>query len=52
MFNPIFFNFSTNNFLESVESRAKNMGRIINKEAGEGFIADRLLALENFDCLL
>jgi bacillithiol biosynthesis deacetylase BshB1 len=43
---------SSLNFLESVESRAKNMGRIINKEAGEGFIADRLLALENFDCLL
>ena len=26
---------SSLNFLESVESRAKNMGRIINKEAGE-----------------
>ena len=43
---------SSLNFLQSVESRAKNMGRIINKDAGEGFITDRLLALENFDGLL
>ena len=42
---------SSLNFLESVESR-QNMGRIINKEGWKGFIADRLLALENFDCLL
>ena len=37
---------SSLNFLESVESRAKNMGRIINKDAGEGFITDRLLHLK------
>ena len=43
---------SSLNFLQSVESRAKNMGRIINKDAGEGFITDRLLAFENFDGLL
>ena len=36
----------------SVASRAKNMGRLINKDAGEGFITDRLLAFENFDTLL
>lgn len=43
---------SSLNFLESVASRAKNMGRLINKEAGEGFTTKRLLALENFDALL
>ncbi len=43
---------SSLNFLESVASRAKNMGRLINKDAGEGFITDRLLAFENFDALL
>ena len=43
---------SSLNFLESVASRAKNMGRLINKEAGEGFTTERLLALENFDALL
>ena len=40
------------NFLESIESRAKNMGRLIYKDAAEGFMADRLIAVENFDAIL
>lgn len=43
---------SSLNFLESVESRAKNMGRLIYKDAAEGFTTDRLLGVENFDSLL
>ena len=43
---------SSLNFLESVYSRAKNMGRLIYKDAAEGFTADRLLGVENFDSLL
>jgi bacillithiol biosynthesis deacetylase BshB1 len=43
---------SSPNFLESVYSRAKNMGRLIYKDAAEGFTADRLLGVENFDSLL
>ena len=43
---------SSLNFLESVESRAKNMGRLIYKDAAEGFTTDRLLGLENFDSLI
>ena len=43
---------SSLNFLESVESRAKNMGRLIFKDAAEGFTTDRQLGIENFDSLL
>ena len=43
---------SSLNFLESVSSRAKNMGRLIYKDAAEGFTTDRLLGIENFDSLL
>ena len=43
---------SSLNFLESVASRAKNMGRLIYKDAAEGFTTDRLLGVENFDSLL
>ena len=43
---------SSLNFLESVESRAKNMGRLIFKDAAEGFTTDRQLGVENFDSLL
>ena len=43
---------SSLNFLESVASRAKNMGRLIYKDAAEGFTTDRLLGIENFDSLL
>ena len=43
---------SSLNFIESVASRAKNMGRLIYKDAAEGFTTERLLAVENFDSLL
>ena len=43
---------SSVNFLECVESRAKNMGRLIFKDAAEGFTSDRLLGIENFDSIL
>ena len=43
---------SSINFLECVESRAKNMGRLIFKDAAEGFTSDRLLGIENFDSIL
>ncbi|MAV80073.1 MAG: bacillithiol biosynthesis deacetylase BshB1 [Flavobacteriaceae bacterium TMED171] len=43
---------SSLNYIESVASRAKNMGRLIYKDAAEGFTTERLLALENFDSLL
>ena len=43
---------STLNFLDSVESRARNMGRLIFRDSGEGFTSKRLLAVENFDSLL
>ncbi|MEK9604145.1 MAG: bacillithiol biosynthesis deacetylase BshB1 [Flavobacteriaceae bacterium] len=43
---------SSLNFLESISSRAKNMGRLIYKDAAEGFTSERLLAVENFDSLV
>lgn len=43
---------SSLNFLESIASRAKNMGRLIYKDAAEGFTTDRLLGIKNFDGLL
>ena len=43
---------SSINFINSVANRAKNMGRLIFKDAGEGFTSERLLAVENFDALL
>ena len=43
---------SSINFLESVASRAKNMGRLIYRDAAEGFTTNRLLGVENFDSLL
>ena len=43
---------SSLNFLESIASRANNMGRLIYKDAAEGFTSERLLAVENFESLL
>lgn len=43
---------SSLNFLEGIASRAKNMGRLIFTEAGEGFTTERLMGIENFDSLL
>ena len=42
---------SSLNFLESVESRAKNMGRLIFKDAAEGLL-QTTIGVENFDSLL
>ena len=43
---------SSKNFLESIEYRAKDLGRIIGKKAAEGFTTERYLGLENFDGLI
>ncbi len=38
---------STKNFLESIEYRARDLGRLTNVDYGEGFIAARLPLVEN-----
>ena len=38
---------SSKNFIESVNYRAKNFGRLIGTEAGEGFISKSLLSTSN-----
>ena len=43
---------SSINFLNSIESRAKNLGRLIFSDAAEGFTSERILAVEDFDALL
>ena len=43
---------SSKNFLESVEYRAKDLGRLINKEAGEGFNAERYPGIEHLGKLI
>ncbi|HCZ09741.1 MAG TPA: bacillithiol biosynthesis deacetylase BshB1 [Flavobacteriaceae bacterium] len=43
---------SSLNFIESIASRAKNMGRLIYTDPAEGFTSERLLGVENFDALL
>lgn len=43
---------SSKNFLESVEYRAKDLGRLINKEAGEGFNAERFPGVEHLGRLI
>ena len=43
---------SSMNFLNSIESRAKNLGRLIFSDAAEGFTSERILAVEDFDALL
>jgi bacillithiol biosynthesis deacetylase BshB1 len=43
---------SSLNFLESIASRAKNMGRLIYKDAAEGFTTNQLIGVENFDSFL
>lgn len=40
------------NFLESVRYRAKNLGRLIYTEAGEGFTSRQPLSIDLFDSLL
>lgn len=43
---------SSQNFIESVSYRAKNMGRLINSEAGEGFNSRQILSISNLDSFL
>ncbi|MCV6628971.1 MAG: bacillithiol biosynthesis deacetylase BshB1 [Flavobacteriaceae bacterium] len=43
---------SSKNFLDSIQYRARDLGRIIGKEYAEGFIAPRMLAVDNLDQLL
>ena len=43
---------SSLNFFESVSYRAKNMGRLINSEAGEGFNSRQILSISDLDSFL
>ena len=43
---------STKNFLNFVQSRANDFGRLIGVEHGEGFISNRKLGFTSFDELI
>ena len=43
---------SSKNFIESVSYRAKNMGRLINSEAGEGFNSRQVLSITDLNSFL
>ncbi len=43
---------SSENFLDSVEYRARNFGRLIGTEAGEGFTSRQLLSVDSLDTLI
>ncbi|MFL2629182.1 MAG: bacillithiol biosynthesis deacetylase BshB1 [Flavobacteriaceae bacterium] len=43
---------SSKNFIESVSYRAKNMGRLINSEAGEGFNSRQILSISDLNSFL
>ena len=43
---------SSKNFMESVEYRAKDLGRLINKEVGEGFNAERFPGVDHLGQLI
>jgi len=43
---------SSKNFLESVTYRARDLGRLIGREHGEGFTAERLVAVDHLDHLI
>lgn len=43
---------SSKNFLESVTYRAKDLGRLIGKEFGEGFTVERFVAVNSLDDLI
>lgn len=43
---------SSKNFLDSVEYRARDMGRLVGVEYAEGFTTERLLAVKNLDDLI
>lgn len=43
---------SSKNFLDSVSYRAKNLGRILQVEAAEGFNSERYVGVENLDDII
>jgi len=43
---------SSENFIKSLEYRAKDLGRLIDVEFAEGFTAERYVAIENLDKLI
>ena len=43
---------SSQNFLDSVRYRARNFGRLLGVEAGEGFTANRWIGVSNLDSLI
>ena len=43
---------SSKNFLDSVSYRARNLGRLIGTEAGEGFTSRQPLSVANLDALI
>ena len=43
---------SSKNFLESIEYRSKDLGRLIGVENGEGFTAERFVAVKQLDDLI
>ncbi len=43
---------SSKNFLESVTYRARDLGRLIGREHGEGFTAERYVAVDHLDQLI
>lgn len=43
---------SSKNFLDSVEYRARDMGRLVGVEHAEGFTVERLMAVRNLDDLI
>lgn len=43
---------SSKNFTDSIEYRARDLGRLIGKEFAEGFTVERLLAVESLDDLI
>ena len=43
---------SSKNFLESVSYRAKDLGRLIGKDYGEGFNAERFVGVDNLEDLI
>ena len=43
---------SSKNFLESVTYRARDLGRLIGKEHGEGFTTERYVAVDHLNCLI
>nr|WP_299341762.1 bacillithiol biosynthesis deacetylase BshB1 [Allomuricauda sp.] len=43
---------SSKNFIDSVNYRARDLGRLVGVEYAEGFTVERFLAVDNLDCLI